>query len=322
MNITDRVYFYKGREEEKLVRGVGSCNVVVLKGEQQVMVDTGLIVGGAFRDLLNAAKADGLDLTRARAVLHTHSHWDHITGDCIVQGEYGAKVYAHSWQEPYIESQKAAFRAFLLDVGEFYGEVFGLPAVFYKILLWYLGGSYSGLRVDEILKGGEELDFGLGVVACHTPGHSPGHMAYYIPEDKALIGGDLIDLETGEGADLNNPHSNYADGLASLEKVRALDIEYFLPAHGEPVHGKDKVESLLDRMIENTHRYIKDVQEFLSAREGTLTEMFNELMPNTPFTLKAMKMMQILTTLKHLQEMGEVALERKNGKLVWRLAPK
>ncbi len=237
-----------------------------------------------------------------------------------MQGEYGARVYAHVWEKPIVESQKAGFRAMLLDTGDFYKEIFGAPPIFYRVLLRYLGGKYNGLRVDEILNGGEELDFGLSVIACHTPGHSPGHMGYYIPEERVFVGGDLIDLETGEGADLNNPHSDYADGLTSLKKVRELDIEHFLPAHGEPVRGKDNVESLFDGMIANTHKYISDVTDFLSEREGTLTEMFKKLMPDAPFTLKAMKMMQILTTLKHLQNEGKVVLRRKGGKLVWSLS--
>ena len=322
MQITDNVYFYKGRGEEKIIRGAGSCNVVVLKTDRQVMFDTGLIIGGSFRDLEQAAVADGLDLSQTRAVLHTHSHWDHIIGDCIVQGKHGAKVYAHPWEKPIVESQEAGFKAMILDVGGFYSEVFGLPPFLFRLLLRYVGGTYGGIRVDELLNGGEELDFPLKIVACHTPGHSPGHMGYYVPEEKVFVGGDLIDLETGTGADLNNPHSDYPDGLASLEKVRELDIEYFLPAHGEPVRGKDEVRNLLDAMIENTHGYIKDISGFLSEREGTLTEMENELMPGTPFTLKAMKMMQILTTLKYMQEQGSVNLQKKGNKFSWSLATK
>lgn len=317
MKITDNIYFYKGRGEEKLVRGAGSCNVVIVKSDKQVMIDTGLIVGGAFDDLQKAASADGIDLAKTTAVLHTHSHWDHISGDMIVQKEYGAKVYAHAWGKPTIESKQEAFKTFVLDAGEFYGEVIGSPAFLMKLVLRYAGGSYNGLRVDESLNGGEELDFGLKVVACSAPGHTPDHMVYYIPEEKALASGDLADLETGKGADLNNPYSNYSDGLASLEKVRELDIEAFLPSHGEPVLGAGNVREMLDKMIENTHAYIDDVKSFLSGREGTLTDVFSKLMPNTPFTLKAMKMMQILTTLKHLQEKGAVSLEKENGKLVW-----
>lgn len=320
MQIAQDIYFYKGRGEEKLARGAGSCNVIVAKGPQQVMVDTGLIIAGSFRDLQNAAAADGVNLSETRAVLHTHAHWDHIIGDCIVQRTYGAKVYAHPWEKTMVESQKDAFRAMILDVGEFYDEIFGFPPFFYRLLLRYLGGSYKRLRVDETLRGGEQLDFGMAVTAIHTPGHSPGHMAYYFPETKVLAGGDLIDLESGTSADLNNPHSNYADGLASLEKVREIDIETYLPAHGEPVKGAENVRALLDRMIENTHGILQQLTDFLSRREATLTEIFTSLMPDVPFTLKAMKMMQVLTVLKHLREEGKAGPERRGAKLVWRQA--
>lgn len=83
--------------------------------------------------------------------------------------------------------------------------------------------------------------------------------------------------------------------------------------------GKEEVERLLDRFIQNTYRYIEDVTGFLSQREGTLTEMFHHLMPGTPFTLKSMKMMLILTVLKHLQEKGEVTVQNRNGKRIWSL---
>jgi len=318
MQITDTVFFYKGREEDKIMRGAGSCNVVVLRTKQQVMIDSGLIVGGSFRSLLRAAKADGLDLSQTRAVLHTHSHWDHIIGDRILQWKYGAKIYAHRWGRPSIESQATAFKSFIMDTGDFYKEIVGTPPFVIKLLLWYVGGSYSGICVDETLDGCEELDFGVKITTHHTPGHTPGHIGYYIPEEKVFVGGDLIDLETGKGADLNNPHSNYADGLASLEAVNKLDIEYFLPAHGLPVRGKENVQKLFDRMIKNTHKYVSDVTGFLSKREGTLTDIFNKLFPGTPFTLKAMKMMQIWTVLKHLEEKGEVT-RKKGDRSVWSL---
>jgi glyoxylase-like metal-dependent hydrolase (beta-lactamase superfamily II) len=282
------------------------------------MIDTGLTIAGCFRDLRNSAAADGIDLRKTRIILHTHAHWDHITGDCIVQREYGAKVYAHPWEKPIIESQEAGFQAMLLDTGDFYKEIFGLPPIFYKVLLRYLGGSYSGLRVNEELRGEERLDFGHYINAVHTPGHSPGHMAYYFPETKALAGGDLIDLETGTCADLNNPHSDYADGLATLEKVRHMDIETFLPAHGQPVKGKEKVQALLDQMINNTRSFLNNVTEFLAPREATLTDIFNYVMPNVPFSLKAMKMMQVLAVLKYLQKQGKATFEKRENNILWR----
>jgi hypothetical protein len=129
----------------------------------------------------------------------------------------------------------------------------------------------------------------------------------------------LIDLETGTGADLNNPHSSYAEGLASLERLRGMDIEAYLPSHGEPVLGRENVDALIERMIENTHGYIIDVRAFLDRSEGTITDMLPALMPGSPFTLKAMRMMQILTVLKHLRETGEVTARKNAGRHIWSL---
>jgi glyoxylase-like metal-dependent hydrolase (beta-lactamase superfamily II) len=321
MLITDDVYFYRGHGSEKIARGGGSCNIAIIKTDKQVIMDSGLMVAGSFKDFQNAADAGGLDLTRTTAVLHTHGHWDHIAGNEVFQKKYGARVYAHPWEKPYIESEKEAFEGFSNAIGDFYGEVFGAPRIVMKVFLWYVFGSYKGLKVDETLNGGEELDFGLRVDACHTPGHTPGHMGYYIPERKVFVGGDLIDLEQGDGMDLNNPYSNYADGLASLMRVRELDIEHFLPAHGDAVSGKENVQSVLDRYIENTHKYITDVTGLLSEREGTLTEIFNRLMPNTLRSQESMKKMLVLTVLKHLQEKGEASLRSEDGKHIWSLAP-
>jgi glyoxylase-like metal-dependent hydrolase (beta-lactamase superfamily II) len=319
MKVADNIYFYRGRGEDKLIRGAGSCNVIIATGGQQAMVDTGLIVAGSFADLEKKAAADGVNLRDTYAILHTHAHWDHITGDCIVQKKYGAKVYAHSREKPIIESQEVGFQAMLLDTGHFYREIFGLPPIFYRLLLRYLGGSYEGLHVDCELKGGERLAFGADVCAVHTPGHCPGHLGFHFPATRVFAGGDLIDLESGTCADLNNPYSNYADALASLEKVRDMDIEIFLPSHGEAVQGKERVQALLDAMIANTHRFMNDIRDFLSHREGTLADIFKYVMPDVPFTLKAMKMMQVLACLKHLHKEQQVILEKQGNKLVWRL---
>ena len=59
---------------------------------------------------------------------------------------------------------------------------------------------------------------------------------------------------------------------------------------------------------------------FLNEDPWERVRTLKKLMPNTPFTLKAMRMMQILTVLKHLQEKGEVALKSKDGKLIWSLS--
>ena len=46
---------------------------------------------------------------------------------------------------------------------------------------------------DDYLADGQDLQIGsLLVKVLHTPGHSPGHVMFHLPEKQTLIGGDLI----------------------------------------------------------------------------------------------------------------------------------
>ena len=87
-------------------------------------------------------------------------------------------------------------------------------------------------RADEFVLDGQELRIG-GLVArvLHTPGHSPGHVMYHFPEQKILVGGDLIIMGAVGRTDF--PDSDYGELQASIRKVMALPRStQLLPGHG------------------------------------------------------------------------------------------
>jgi glyoxylase-like metal-dependent hydrolase (beta-lactamase superfamily II) len=65
-----------------------------------------------------------------------------------------------------------------------------------------------------------------------TPGHTAGHMCLYEPSHRILIAGDhlLIDITPNIQcwSDKQNPLDRY---LASLDRVRQLDVALVLPGH-------------------------------------------------------------------------------------------
>jgi glyoxylase-like metal-dependent hydrolase (beta-lactamase superfamily II) len=97
------------------------------------------------------------------------------------------------------------------------------------------GFKFSSEWVPElnILRDGDAIDAGAYHFRCvHTPGHSLGHTCLYEEEKKILVAGDhiLIDITPNiqcwsEG---QNPLKSY---LASLDRVRDLDVELTLPGH-------------------------------------------------------------------------------------------
>ena len=93
----------------------------------------------------------------------------------------------------------------------------------------------------------------LRAQVVHTPGHAPGHVMYYFPAEKVLIGGDLIIGGSVGRTDL--PDSDHAELENSIRKVMRLPGDTrLLPGHGE-------VSTLDDERRENPF-----VQEVL-ARE-------------------------------------------------------
>ncbi|MBN1848968.1 MAG: MBL fold metallo-hydrolase [Deltaproteobacteria bacterium] len=74
----------------------------------------------------------------------------------------------------------------------------------------------------------------------HSPGHSPGSICLYWPENKVLFTGDVVfnqgigrtDLHGGDGSLLKQ----------SIVRLSKLDVEYLLPGHGPIVMGTENVK--------------------------------------------------------------------------------
>jgi len=68
-----------------------------------------------------------------------------------------------------------------------------------------------------------------------APGHSPGHLAFYWPERRALIAGDAVctwpTFMLGWKGFMLNPKQHQA----SLRRLAELDAEVLCVGHGEPL---------------------------------------------------------------------------------------
>lgn len=67
----------------------------------------------------------------------------------------------------------------------------------------------------------------------HTPGHTPGQVAVYVPSERVVFTGDTIFSECQTWL----MTSDVAQWLEALERIRELDIDHIVPGHG-PVTDK------------------------------------------------------------------------------------
>jgi hydroxyacylglutathione hydrolase len=102
------------------------------------------------------------------AILVTHCHFDHVGAVAPVAEATGAPVYVSEIERPVL--------ADIMSYVPFPGF-----------------GPYQSYEADHTLKGGERLELaGFEIDVLFTPGHSPGHLTYSIPDERAIFSGDVL----------------------------------------------------------------------------------------------------------------------------------
>jgi hydroxyacylglutathione hydrolase len=159
-------------------------------GERALVVDPGEeapMILGALDDL--GVKVD--------AILVTHCHFDHVGAVAPVARATGAPVYVSAIERPVL--------ADIMSYVPFAGF-----------------GPYESWEAEHTLNGGEKLELaGFEIDVLFTPGHSPGHLTFSIPDERAIFSGDVlfqgsvgrVDLPGGDWSSLLGSIGTLVDSL-------------------------------------------------------------------------------------------------------------
>jgi glyoxylase-like metal-dependent hydrolase (beta-lactamase superfamily II) len=181
--------------------------------------DRGLIVdpGDEPDRLIAAIEALGVELD---GILLTHTHFDHVGAVAPVARATGAEVWV-----PKLE-------AFVLaDIMSF------VP--------WPGFGPFESYDAEHTLEGGEQLELaGFEIDVLFTPGHSPGHVTFSIPDEQAIFSGDVLFKQSIGRTDL--PGGDYGTLLESIRMlVESLPGETVVyPGHMDPTSlGRERANN-------------------------------------------------------------------------------
>lgn len=153
-----------------------------------------------------------LDAERIRvsAVLLTHAHIDHVEGVAKVVRHSNAPIYLH-------DDDRRMYEAVPIQAVQFGLTVDPLPPI------------------DHHLNHGQRLDLiGLRFEVRHVPGHSQGHVLFYLEKQAVAFVGDVIFQGSIGRTDL--PGGNYTELMRSIrQQVLTLPSETQLyTGHGPP----------------------------------------------------------------------------------------
>ena len=125
------------------------------------------------------------------------------------------------------------------------------------------------------LEEGETVATDVGpLAAVRTPGHTSDHLAFHWPAAAGLFAGDLL-LGRGSTTWVGEYPGCVADYLASLDRLRALDLAVIFPGHGPAL---DDPADAIARFAAHRLKRIDQVRRALRSRaEITSEELMTEV---------------------------------------------
>ena len=207
-------------------------------GGEWTLVDTGL-AGSAGAILREVERRFGPN-ARPRNILLTHGHFDHIGAAHTLARHWGVDVFAHTLEMPYLTG-RSSYPPPDPTVG---GGAMAWSSMLYPKRPIDLTPFIKPLPNDGSVPGLPEWRW------FHTPGHAPGHVAFFRESDRALIAGDAFVTTRQESAlavmsqtpELNGPPAYFTpDWDAARQSVRhlaSLNPEVVATGHGIPLRGE------------------------------------------------------------------------------------
>jgi glyoxylase-like metal-dependent hydrolase (beta-lactamase superfamily II) len=223
-----------------VARGPTNIGVYALGGAAKgraALVDSGSD-GDAGKRIIRACAASGLTIA---LIANTHSNADHCGANALVQARTGCAIAAPRTELSFIEHPE--FEPSLVWGG------YSPPPLRNKFLV--AKASRVTLLLEEPCLVGD-----TGIEAISLPGHYLGQVGYLTP-DRVFFAADAVASPA-----ILEKYKYYvvydvAAHLTTLDAIAALDVDWIVPSHGEPVReagplveaNKAKILEIGDRVL-------------------------------------------------------------------------
>jgi hydroxyacylglutathione hydrolase len=201
-----------------------NCNTYFIDGSARLLIDPGHL--GLFGHVEAGLRQLGIGIADVDLLLATHCHPDHFEAVKLFK-DHPASFGVHEKDWDFIKEM---------------GRVLGASL------------EADACTPDFFLKEGDLVVKGMEFQIFHSPGHSPGSICLYWPEQKALFTGDVIFKDGLGRTDL--PGGNGTALKQSIQRLAELEVESILPGHGDIILGAEQVQMNFQRIERLWFAYI------------------------------------------------------------------
>lgn len=213
---------------------LGYVNAFMLADpEGPTLIDAGL--RGNHGRIRQAIRDIGRKPEELQNVLITHHHADHVGSLAPLLEGSSAQAWVHELDAPVVAGEKKRPQPNRASIA---GRIFG------PLLTRVPQNNPPPARATQLVKEGDIVPAGGGVRVIETPGHTAGHVSYYIEgHGGVLFAGDAAAYMFGR---LGKPALIFTEDMAlardSMRKLAALEFETACFGHGKVLKGHANVE--------------------------------------------------------------------------------
>jgi hydroxyacylglutathione hydrolase len=213
--------------------------VYLVYGDEVCLIDSG--VASSQKIIFDYMMKTARHPEEISLLILTHSHPDHMGAARSIKEATGCSVAAHRNEKTWIED--AELQARERPVPGFFSLVEG------------------SVKVDRCLQEGDVFDLGgIGrLCVLHTPGHSPGSISLWLPEDEALISADAVPVP-GELP----IYEDFQQSAASIRRLLAIEgIRFLLSSWDVPREGEEGRTALKNGLLylQRIHQAVRQAAE-------------------------------------------------------------
>ncbi len=206
-----------------------------------------------------------------RAIVYTHGHRDHAAGTRTYLDEAEARADA---RPEIVGHENVADRFDRYELTDGYNAVINARQ---------FPGQASDrffddwVRPDRTYRLEDTVTYGDHTFDLHHgKGETDDHTWTWVPEHRAVVAGDFFIWVFPNAGNPQKAQRFPREWAEALRAMAATEPELFLPAHGLPIGGKDRIQGVLLGVAETLEALVADVLARMNAGEA-LDAIVNEV---------------------------------------------